>query len=491
MPSGRVGSLACWSVACLLLAILSGCGDDRSTGPADEHLQITGVTAAPGNVLTARVALEVGGLDSVRMEYETPGEPLRVTPARRMEGDSLSIRVAGMRADTLYSLRAVGWRGGQEVASDTTSFRTPALPEALAQVSWSITQGTPTSGYFLMPLTLGPDGYVVLFDSVGVVRWYFNTSAIYPSATQGDFQQLPNGNIVLYAGGTRGWDAVFGLFYEVNLDGQVVRTYGAQPPLYTDNHELLLDFVDSVPVASTLFTYDIRVTDLTMFGGGSAIPVAGHQLVRQLSNGSNRFFWNAWDHFSLLDWIEEPASFRTGPSADFDHPNSLDLDLDGNYIVSWRSMGEITKIDARSGAVIWRWGGRNNQFTFVNDALGLFSGQHCVKVLPNGHFIVYDNGWRHTPSESRIAEYQLDPVAHTATLVWEYRHTPAIFTSFLGWVQRLQNGNTFIGWGGNGVMQEVTPDKQSVWEAVVLYQGVAATFYRARRVPDLYAFQTP
>jgi hypothetical protein len=52
-----------------------------------------------------------------------------------------------------------------------------------------------------------------------------------------------------------------------------------------------------------------------------------------------RFFWNAWDRFLLADWIEKPQSAKVSPSAEFAHPNSLAVDLDGNYVVSWRAMG--------------------------------------------------------------------------------------------------------------------------------------------------------
>ncbi len=59
---------------------------------------------------------------------------------------------------------------------------------------------------------------------------------------------------------------------------------------------------------------------------------------------------------------------------------------------------------------------------------------------------------------SRAVEYHLDEVNKIATLVWEYRNTPVIYGSSRGSVQRLQNGNTLICWGGtNPTMTEVTP----------------------------------
>src|SRR5256886_8786772 len=79
------------------------------------------------------------------------------------------------------------------------------------------------------------------------------------------------------------------------------------------------------------------------------------------SEGDLLFQWDPFDHFEITDLV--PAS-RTGPSVNWMHGNSLDLDTDGNLIVSFRSLSEITKIDTRTGAVLWRMGGLKNQFVF-------------------------------------------------------------------------------------------------------------------------------
>ncbi|HWA15374.1 MAG TPA: aryl-sulfate sulfotransferase [Gemmatimonadales bacterium] len=447
---------------------------------------------APGNVLTARISVVARGFDSLRVRYTGEADGARVTPVQRLAGrDSAAVRVAGLRAGTEYLFQVEGWTGDRLLSGDTSSFTTGPLPAALNNMSLEFLVGTATRTSLLVPTLLGQDGYLVIFDSVGTIRWYLNTSPWFPGAAPADTKQLPNGNILAYLGSTNGWNPVFGQYYEFSLEGNVVRTYAAPLPLYTDNHELLLDFADSLPVTATFFSYDIRNVDRTAWGGTGVIALAGHQIIRQRLAGGVEFFWNAWDRLSLEDWIEEPQSAKQQPSGDFDHPNSLDVDADGSYIVSWRNMGEVTKIDRRIGAIIWRWGGRNNQFTFVNDPLNLFSGQHSVRVLPNGNYLLYDNGWRHVPSESRVAEYRLDTDALTATLVWEYRHAPALFTPYVGNVARLQDGNTFISWGGAGRMQEVAPDLATRWEVQVRNNGVPAIFYRSVLVPDLYRYRLP
>ncbi|HET9707041.1 MAG TPA: aryl-sulfate sulfotransferase, partial [Gemmatimonadales bacterium] len=142
--------------------------------------------------------------------------------------------------------------------------------------------------------------------------------------------------------------------------------------------------------------------------------------------------------------------------------------------------------------VVWRFGGRHNQFTIVGDGLGGFGFQHDVRVLPDGDLLFYDNGLAHTPPESRAVEYRLDRVAMTATLVWEYRHDPALFTPIVGSVQRLHNGNTLVGFGAAARMVEVTPAGQVLWEGRLTLNGQPVQyFYRARRVPTLYRYEQP
>ena len=127
-------------------------------------------------------------------------------------------------------------------------------------------------------------------------------------------------------------------------------------------------------------------------------------------------------------------------------------------------MDEITKINHNTGNIIWRWGGKHNQFTFLGDTLK-FSYQHAVRRISNGNITLYDNGNFHTPAFSRAVEYTLDEVNKTATAVWEYRHSPDYFGQAMGYVQRLDNGNTLISWGTtNPTVTEVTPSKTIVFE---------------------------
>src|SRR5262249_30739764 len=125
-----------------------------------------------------------------------------------------------------------------------------------------------------------------------------------------------------------------------------------------------------------------------------------------------------------------------------------------------------------------RWGGKNNQFNFNGDTL-MFSHQHAIRHLGGDHFILFDNGNFHNPPYSRAVEYVLNQQSLTARKVWEYRNTPDTFGGAMGYVQRLDNGNTLITWGtGKPNVIEVAPNGQKVME-LSLPAGVFT--YRAFR----------
>jgi len=69
----------------------------------------------------------------------------------------------------------------------------------------------------------------------------------------------------------------------------------------------------------------------------------------------------------------------------------ISYDNDGNLLISSRHLDEITKINRTTGSIIWRLGGKNNQFAFPNDSLG-FSHQHAIRRIGNENILLFDNG---------------------------------------------------------------------------------------------------
>jgi hypothetical protein len=184
-------------------------------------------------------------------------------------------------------------------------------------------------------------------------------------------------------------------------------------------------------------------------------------IVQEIDGQGNVIFeWRSWDHISILDSNQD----LTGDFIRYIHCNAVERDTDGHILLSSRHLDEVTKINRQTGEIIWRLGGKQNQFTFTNDP-GFFY-QHDARRLPNGRLSIYDNRTYQAPEYSRAVEYVLDEVNMTAARVFEYRSTPDTYGGAMGSYQRLPGGNVLVGWGWSNlpVLTEALADGTKVFE---------------------------
>ena len=302
------------------------------------------------------------------------------------------------------------------------------------------------------------------------------------------------GNPVFYRGlSVPGWDFTIqptgvltygsnnnGLHYVMNTSLQVIDSITCGNGYLNDSHELRM-----LPNGDIfLLADDYENIDMSKIvpGGDSNAVVIGSVLQELDPQGDVIFQWRAIDHLKITDAI---GQLLTQSVVDPYHCNAIAFDTDGNILLSVRHFSAIVKINVQTGDIMWQLGGKNNQFTFVDDSIG-FSYQHSLRVLPNGDITLFDNGNLHNPPFSRALEYKLDETQKTATLMWQYRNNPDIFGQAMGNVQRLPDGNTFIGWGydqgGRPAVTEVTPGGQIALELSLPYNVFS---YRAYRFPFL------
>ncbi len=212
--------------------------------------------------------------------------------------------------------------------------------------------------------------------------------------------------------------------------------------------------------------YDPKLVDMSKIAdGGSPDATVIGLVIQELDKNKNLLFeWRSWDHFKITDSYNNLQA----SVVDYVHGNSLDADTDSTLIFSSRNLNEITKIDRLTGKILWRLGGKNNQFVATNDSRG-FSAQHSVMKQKNGNLTIFDNGNGFEPIYSRGIEYKVDELNKTVTLVNEYRHDPDVFAYVTGNLQRLDNGNTFIYWGSivgvtGHIITEYSPTGKIVFE---------------------------
>ncbi len=326
----------------------------------------------------------------------------------------------------------------------------PTPPPDLPRVTVARSD-SPSSGFlFLSDFNMSgmnsPGNYLMILDNKGNPVYYNKVG--WPM----DLNLQPTG-VVTY------FDEYANMYYVMNSSLKITGTLTCGNGYVEDPHELRV-----LPDGHYfLLCDDYETVDMSSIvpGGNPAATVIGNIIQELDKNGNVVFQWRSWDHFNITDAI---AQNLQAANIDYVHANAIEIDPDGNILLSSRHLSEITKINVQTGDIIWRLGGKNNQFTFVNDSIG-FSFQHAVRRLSNGDITLFDNGDLHSPQFSRGVEYKLDEVNKTATLVWQYRHSPDVFGSALGYVQRLANGNTLIGWGdANTTLTEVKPDGSTALE---------------------------
>ncbi|HVZ38659.1 MAG TPA: aryl-sulfate sulfotransferase [Candidatus Kapabacteria bacterium] len=456
-----------------ILALNQGCNapvnNNSPAGGVAPVIVSASVQANPVNVVSAVAAVHVTGAATVRVEYGTDSLFGSATGSVNVVGDSATIPIVGLIASTAYRLRVVatGTQGARSQSQPMT-FATGALPADIPHYAVR-TAGAPSPGYVMCGFTAGDTSlggfYAVVMNNGGDIVWYrkFRTQVT-------DFQRQPNGNFTVFA--SLGQDDRH--FYELDRLGNVVNEYRAAEGIETGAHEVRL-----FEGGYVLFGRRDSVMDLAQYGG--RVTMVSGEIVEYHQPGHPVLRWSTFGHLTPDE--AAPDIPLNAPRVDPWHLNAIEVDTDHNLLISFRNSDEIVKVDGTTGAIIWRLGGRKNQFTFDADPLNGFSHQHGIRRLANGHLILFDNGNLHQPPESRPVEYRIDETARTAHLVWQYRTAPPLAAVALGFAHRTEDGHTLVCYGTAQHLIEVDAANVEQWRLTVTSPGYF--IYRAFRLSSL------
>lgn len=446
------------AAAVLAAACLGDAGFDPGPQPT---IQASAVAENPHNVISAIVMADVEGADSVAVRYGIAGDALdRVTPAVVPAGDAARIPVLGLMPSTTYGLQAVARGGGRTVEGPVLAFETGALPDDLPE--FVAVGPDPSPGY----VVLAAGAYGLVIDNTGRVVWYHR----FPDGPGLNFQAQPTGRYVARPLPTSPVDPA--TWVEIDPLGNVKRTLGCVGGFPARFHDLLAQ-----PDGSYWILCDeTRTMDLSELGGDPEARVTGTVVQHVSAEGALLFEWNPFDQFEITD--VEPTE-RTGATVNWTHGNALDLDEDGNLLVSFRNLSEITKIDTGTGEVIWRMGGLRNEFTFQNAPTPDFARQHSVRATGRGRLLLLDN--LGSPGESRAKRYDYDAAARVVRLVGSYGPPSPVVAHLGGTSQDLPGGRVLVSFGNGGRVEEYDASGNVVWR--IEDPGYV---FRAQRISSLY-----
>ncbi len=179
--------------------------------------------------------------------------------------------------------------------------------------------------------------------------------------------------------------------------------------------------------------------------------------------------WHSLDHIPTTE-----SYWPLTEDWDYVHLNSIDVDQDGNLLVSARNTHTIYKIDRRTGEIIWRLGGRSSNFDI--DATAGFAWQHDARRQPDGSLTMFDNGYAVT----RALVLNVDEKARHVSLARAYTRGTKLHALSQGNLQILPNGNVFVGWGAQPYVSEFAADGTLIFDAQL---GPNYVSYRAFRAP--------
>lgn len=206
--------------------------------------------------------------------------------------------------------------------------------------------------------------------------------------------------------------------------------------------------------------------------------------IQEQKNGKVIFEWSS-DHFpELFDLCVEKCIGYKGP--DYVHINSVHIDPnDNNLIVSAASNYTVFKLDRKTGNILWRLGGKNDDFNLPETLK--FTRQHDAHITPDGDLIAFDNGYNSSKSkflsETRISKFKLDE-KNKSVLDYEQYYPFSSNSKYMGSAQALDNGLIFIGCGSNDDCA-VTLVDQYMNEVFTLHVNKPYFNYRAYFVESL------
>jgi hypothetical protein len=329
-----------------------------------------------------------------------------------------------------------------------------ALPPDLPPFTVELDDTTAADGYLFTSVlniqapTADYPSSVLLYDKDGALVFYLpfsdDSEAPYAREAVGDFKVHPDGRMSFT-------DKLFGeegSIYIMDSTFTIIDTLNCTPQYELDGH----DFVITADGHYHLLAMEERIMDASALitesnlPGDTACVVIGHIIQEFDQNGNLVNEWKSLDHFALADtywyYFTDPAGM------DHAHVNSLFVDHDGNYVISCHSLDEITRINRQTGQIIWRLGGKNNQFAFLGDT-ARFMSQHDAQYFPDGTLLLFDNGsYNVIDKPSRMIVYELDEVNMTATDTYIYEHPADLISGFMGSARLLPDDHFVISWGG-------------------------------------------
>jgi hypothetical protein len=365
-----------------------------------------------------------------------------------------------------------GTASATNTAPSTSSAPAPAAKEYQSfhsrpelrppDVTVSAKAHTATADLFLSPYSgIGQYGPMILNEQ-GELIWFKPLSPAGTRAADFRVQQYEGKPVLtwwqdpLIADGSRtAGEVIANSAYQTIADVRAGNGY--QPDL----HEF-----EITPQGTALITvFDAIDCNLSGVGGPRSGALADTLLQEiDLRTGLVMYEWHSLDHVPLQNAYTSAKPTSRKEPFDYFHINSIDVEQDGDLLVSSRNTWAAYDVESKTGQVRWELGGRRSSFKLGPGAATAW--QHDARQQPNGAITFFDNGASpQVHPQSRAIELTLSQASMTATLTRSYEHRNPLVAGSQGNVQALAGGDWMVGWGQAGYLSEVDAGGQALFNA--------------------------
>ena len=441
---------------------------------ANPQTQISFLGVPAGDLSHVRVIGSESGAHGGRLAAYSQGDGASFLPSRPFaEGERVTVRAllrVGAAAHTLVDSFAVAQQDSISSTPETIhpgrpseqqSFQSrPDLhPPALAVTAQSaaVAPGDEFVAPYTGPGQAGPE----ILDQNGGLVW-FKPLPTDTFATNLRVQEYLGAPVLTWWQGDISVHG-FGLGEDViaNQDYTDVAHVRAGNGQQADLHDFQL-----TPQGTALITaYDPIRCNLSSVGGPTDGAVTDGLLQEiDVKTGLVMFQWSSIDHVAIDESYEGIRESSISQPFDFFHINSINLDPDSSLLVSARNTWTAYELDAQTGQILWRLGGKHSSFKGSSNTRTAW--QHDPREIANGLISIFDNGSSPSiHSQSRGIVLSLDTQAKTVTLVSELTHPPPLLAESQGNLQALSNGDWFVGWGQVPDFSEFSASGQLLFDA--------------------------
>lgn len=383
-------------------------------------------------------------------EGETQTSPVRETGV----GTQFEV-VLGLPADTTVPLRLHARVGEEEVDRDLGDVTTGPLPGVLTVPTLTLRDADRMrpEPYLLTSVNVGATNFygpcfVVILDAAGRIVWY-------AGVTDSRLSLFPK---VSRRGGYLTWDATS--YYAFGTTPGITRSTLD----LTEREEVIVEGMglayDELPDGAFLF-------DENEDG-------YRYHLSRQDPDGTRTRLWDCYT------WMSPWYSGYWGCA-----PNTVTWDeARGTVLWSMFETSTVVELDPTTGEILREFGDYPGGYTFAPES-ARFELQHYPNWSADGTLMVSTHV-PDAPGVQMAREFLVDDAASTLVEQWSYTPASGWYADYAGQVQKLPTGNVLWQLGTAGVVQEVTPAGEVVWE--VSFDG--HLLGNTTPIADLYAVNT-